>query len=238
MKVPSTEVQNNFGRFLNLACEGQDVIVTKNGKEVAKIVEYTDNKTIRESVSPYGKENWVTYKEFIDLTEYSKSRYELIDGEVFNLSSPNYFHQYTVTELIVTFYNWFKGKECRPLTAPFDITLTKTLNNINVVQPDIIVICDTDNLDDKGNYKGIPRLLVEVLSPLTHRHDMLKKLDLYMQTGVEEYWIANPIKREVYVYTFKDKDIIDYKVYVDDAIVASDIFDGLEIKLENIFIPQ
>ena len=30
----ATEMQNNFGRYLNLVMSGQEVIVTKNGKEV------------------------------------------------------------------------------------------------------------------------------------------------------------------------------------------------------------
>jgi len=59
--------------------------------------------------------------------------------------------------MVKSTYSWFKGKSCRPLTAPFDITLIKT-----------------------------------------RRNDMLKKLDLYMQTSVKEYWIADPAKKEVY----------------------------------------
>ena len=34
----ATEMQNNFGRYLNLVMSGQDVIVTKNGREVGRFV--------------------------------------------------------------------------------------------------------------------------------------------------------------------------------------------------------
>ena len=34
----ATEMQNNFGRYLNLVMSGQEVIVTKNGKEVGRFV--------------------------------------------------------------------------------------------------------------------------------------------------------------------------------------------------------
>ena len=34
----ATEMQNNFGRYLNLVMNGQEVIVTKNGKEVGRLV--------------------------------------------------------------------------------------------------------------------------------------------------------------------------------------------------------
>jgi len=34
----ATEVQNNFGRFLKMVQEGQEVIIIKNGSEVARLI--------------------------------------------------------------------------------------------------------------------------------------------------------------------------------------------------------
>lgn len=34
----ATEMQNNFGRYLNLIMDGNEVIVTKNGKEVGRFI--------------------------------------------------------------------------------------------------------------------------------------------------------------------------------------------------------
>lgn len=34
----ATEMKNNFGRYLDLVMKGEEVIVTKNGKEVARFV--------------------------------------------------------------------------------------------------------------------------------------------------------------------------------------------------------
>lgn len=34
----ATEMQNNFGRYLNLVMSGQEVIVTKNGREVGRLI--------------------------------------------------------------------------------------------------------------------------------------------------------------------------------------------------------
>jgi prevent-host-death family protein len=34
----ATEMQNNFGKYLNLVMEGKEVIVTKNGKEVGRFI--------------------------------------------------------------------------------------------------------------------------------------------------------------------------------------------------------
>ena len=34
----ATEMQNTFGRYLNLVMSGQEIIVTKNGKEVGRFI--------------------------------------------------------------------------------------------------------------------------------------------------------------------------------------------------------
>lgn len=34
----ATEMQNNFGRYLNIVMEGKEVIVTKNGREVGRFI--------------------------------------------------------------------------------------------------------------------------------------------------------------------------------------------------------
>ena len=34
----ATEMHNNFGRYLNLVMSGQEVIVTKNGREVGRFI--------------------------------------------------------------------------------------------------------------------------------------------------------------------------------------------------------
>lgn len=34
----ATEMQNNFGRYLNMVIAGNEVIVTKNGKEVGRFI--------------------------------------------------------------------------------------------------------------------------------------------------------------------------------------------------------
>ena len=237
MKVPSTEVQNNFGKYLKIASELEDVIITRKGYEVAKIVPCEERSIVAEEAANYiFNDRWkISYEEFLKMVENSDLRYEYIDGEVYLLASPVYSHQVSVDEIYGAFHNWFKGKKCRPLTSPFDVTLIKSKDNINVVQPDIIVICDTDKIDASGKYKGVPTLAVEVLSRSTRRKDMLKKIDLFMQTGVKEYWMVDPDKKEVFIYNFEHNDIADHETYLGDMIAKSKVFKGMDIKLADIF---
>ena len=238
MEITSTEAQNNFGRYLKLA-QFEDIVVTKNGKKTVVIRPYEKPvDSLSSAAEGAEKYDWATekisYEDFLKLSEESENRYEYIDGEVYLLASPSYDHQNIIMELSNSFYNWFKGKKCRPLTAPFDVTLTKE-GNQNVVQPDIIVICDTENINERRRYTGTPAMVAEVLSESTRQKDMMKKLDLYFCSGIQEYWIINPFRKEVYVYCFREEDIEEYRVYKETETAQSIIFEGLEIPLKEMF---
>lgn len=244
MKVNSTELQNNFGKYLMLATR-EDIIITRNGTEIAKLsalgntdAEYgVEPEIIKEKAEDYRYAvRKASYEEFLELSQNSDERYEYIDGEIYLLASPKTTHQRALTELLVIFYNWFQGKKCTPMVAPYDITLKHNPENINVVQPDVMVICDLEeNLDENDYYMGVPSLVVEILSEGTRSKDLIKKLDLYMSCGIREYWIINPLNREVTVYLFEDQDISNSITYHKSETVQSFIFPGLSAELDRIF---
>lgn len=36
--ISATQMQNNFGKYLNLVMSGQEIVITKNGHEVARFI--------------------------------------------------------------------------------------------------------------------------------------------------------------------------------------------------------
>ncbi len=76
-----------------------------------------------------------------------------------------------------------------------------------------------------------------MLSPSTRSKDMLKKLDLYKQCGVKEYWIVDPQNTQIYVYTLENNDISNSKAYRKgaDDYVKSDYFEGLQVSMNDMF---
>ncbi|MBP2240566.1 prevent-host-death family protein [Cytobacillus eiseniae] len=245
MIINSTELQNNFGKYLMLASQ-EDIIITRNGTEIAKLTSAkhasTANRSamaeqVREKAPEYSSDGKkATFEEFLQLHQESEERYEYIDGEIYLLASPRTAHQIALTELFVIFYHFFQGKECTPMIAPYDIELKKSPESFNIVQPDIMFICDLEEkLNEDDYYKGVPSLIVEVLSKSTRRKDMIKKLDLYMSCGVKEYWIVNPDNKEVTVYLFEDKNISNNATYKNNEAVQSFIFEGLSAEIRRIF---
>ena len=60
-----------------------------------------------------------------------------------------------------------------------------------------------DKLDDIG-CKGVPYLVMEILSPATQRHDRVTKFNLCLQAGVWEYWIVDPANKSVQVFVLDE----------------------------------
>ncbi len=238
MEVTSTEVQNNFGTYLKLA-QVEEVFITRNGKRIAVLRYWEEPRAEKlkaaEGAAAYGSDRpRMTVEEFHKLAEASDARYEYIDGEVYLLASPTWEHQRIVCELLSMFHEWSRGKKCKPVTAPFDITLFNE-DEENIVQPDIVVVCDPENVNDRGRYTGVPSLVVEVLSESTRSKDMFKKMHVYMAGGVSEYWLVNPANREVYIYRFAGGEIAGYRVFKGAETAASEVLEKLEIPLEQVF---
>ncbi|HEX3047998.1 MAG TPA: type II toxin-antitoxin system prevent-host-death family antitoxin [Bacillota bacterium] len=244
MIVNSTELQNNFGKYLMLAAQ-EDIIITRNGLEIARLSAIRGagsghNMAVAEVAEQYTYDGYggrkASYDEFLKLTQDTEERYEYIDGEIYYLASPKTAHQIALTEIFGVFYTWFQGKKCTPLVAPYDITLRRTPEKINVVQPDMVVICDLEErLDENDYYQGVPALVVEILSEGTRSKDMVKKLDLYMSCGVREYWIVSPNNKEVSVFLFEDNKIKSNITYRKSESAQSYVFAGLSVELGRIF---
>lgn len=241
MRVTTTDLQNAFGKYLSLV-EKEDIIILKNGKGVAKLVRYTEPEyfLVHEEAKAYKTTRKVSYEEYMSLINSSEQRYELIDGEIYLMASPSFGHQVIVNEIAGRFYNYFKGKNCRSVTAPLDIRLfgyaTKFEEDPNVVQPDVVVICDEEKINEENKYVGIPTLIVEVLSPSTRGKDMAIKLNLYMKSGISEYWVVDLENKMVIQYSFsQERDIESMNSFKKGDVIKSIVFEGLEIPLGDIF---
>ncbi|MBF0551925.1 MAG: Uma2 family endonuclease, partial [Deltaproteobacteria bacterium] len=87
-----------------------------------------------------------------------------------------------------------ENKQCEVYVAPFDVRLPLTDENdrdvINVVQPDLLVVCDPARLDERG-CRGAPDFVIEIVSPSSIDRDQIDKAALYERAGVKEYWVIN-----------------------------------------------
>jgi Uma2 family endonuclease len=116
---------------------------------------------------------------------------EVIENQLFMAPSPTPDHQDATGNLFIEISLFVrKNKLGRVFFSPIDLYLDE---HSNVVQPDILFIANGNPLIiDKRGLKGVPDLIIEVLSPGNKKYDSVKKKKLYEKFGVKEYWLVDP----------------------------------------------
>jgi Uma2 family endonuclease len=178
----------------------------------------------------------MSVEEYFQIRENSDTLLEYIDGVVYMSPSPSTKHQRVTNILETKFRAFLEGKPCELFHAPYDIELkSQQMEGTKIVIPDISIICDKDGFTD-ARYVGIPSLIIEILSPSNQSHDLITKLNLYMNYGVKEYWIVNPMLNSVTVYTLNDENMYEqHDIQIDSGEVTSKLFDGFQVELADIF---
>ncbi len=174
-----------------------------------------------------------TYEDYLKFPE--DEIVEIIDGRISAMSpAPSRIHQEILMELSAEIRNYIKSNNgsCKVYPAPFDVVLVDENQDAkeskNIVQPDISVICDKSKLTDNG-CTGSPDMIVEIISQYNPRNDYIKKLNLYEQFRVKEYWIVNPMKKNILVYILTENGYGMPDMYTFNDIVKVNIYDNLEI---------
>jgi len=125
-----------------------------------------------------------------------------------------------------------KGKTCK-VFLPIDVRLNADTLDDTVVQPDLIIICDRSILTDVS-CKGVPDMVVEILSPSTANHDKTLKLKTYLRADIREYWIIDPKEKILAVHILKDGNYIT-NAYTSEENVPVHVLEGCIINLSEVF---
>ena len=176
-----------------------------------------------------------TYADYAEWELEEGERYELLDGVPHMMAVPSIRHQSASVELVYQLRHFLKSKHCELFHAPFDVCLFGLGDqDRNVVQPDILVVCDKKKLEDGKRCNDAPELVIEILSPSTMYHDLFRKLGKYLQAGVREIWMVDPVMKKVYVHLLENnKD--DSKEYSKTDIVPVTVLEGCMINLNDVF---
>ena len=77
-------------------------------------------------------------------------------------------------------------------------------------------------------------MIVEILSPSSSSHDMIRKYSLYMNAGVREYWIVDPELQTVVTYILENGRY-GRKGYEKLEIVPISVLEG-SVDLAEVFL--
>lgn len=179
-------------------------------------------------------ETLYTYDDYLKLND--NNRYELIEGVLFLVPSPNATHQRITGKLYRILAEFAENNnKGEVFIAPFDVVLDEPSKK-NTLQPDILFISnDHIGIIEEHRINGAPDLIVEVLSSSTSKMDRGKKSKLYLKHGVKEYWLVNPADQLVEVFIPGEHDWNRTGVYDETETLKSILLNGLQIKLRDVF---
>jgi len=175
-----------------------------------------------------------------------EERVELFKGNVHLMGvNPGTNHQQVLGNIACELGNFLEGKETEVLTAPLDVRLVdksiKDEDITTIVQPDIIVFCDKNTLDDRGGI-GSPSIVVEILLHGKNDKEIKLKFDLYEEFGIKEYWIVRLDEQSLTQYILNEKgkyvgkrpltagDIVTTELIPDFRLAMTDVFHKFELK--------
>lgn len=155
---------------------------------------------------------------------------ELIDGTLFHMELPDRIHQEICFSLSRKIADYIDSHSAagKVYPAPFAVFLNG--DSTTYVEPDISVICDKEKLIAEG-CNGAPDWIVEVVSSTSQRMDYFVKLFRYRIAGVREYWIVNPMKQTVQVYSFHAEG--NSMQFSFDDMIKAGIYDNLFIRISD-----
>jgi len=183
------------------------------------------SQTIRKSPTK------LTYDEYVLFPDDGK-RHEIIDGRHYMNAAPNPRHQAVSRHIQFQLYEQIElTKLGEVINSPIDLQLSLW----DVVQPDIVVVLASNRIITTTKIKGVPDLVIEILSPSNRKHDLELKKQLYEQFSVPEYWIVDPENQTIQRYRLGENGtFIDPEVFT-DSITFDSIPGGAVVDLKRVW---
>jgi Uma2 family endonuclease len=157
-------------------------------------------------------------------------RHEIIDGEHYVNPAPSTYHQ-TVSKRLQ--YQLYTQIELRGLGILFDAPVDVQLSDHDIVQPDLVIILNPKKtIITPTKIKGIPDLIIEIISPSSVDNDRKLKKIRYEKTGVPEYWVVDPAEHSLEQWVLQDAQ---YRLQPASDDVRPSVIDGIIVRLSEVW---
>ncbi len=124
-------------------------------------------------------------------------RYEILYGELLVTPMPSTGHQGVAHRLTLAFGNWARTQTGWTVLGPGGVHMSET----TWLEPDLAVYPTPQYANLHWREMPPPLLVIEVLSPSTHKRDRHRKRPAYLAFGVGEVWIVDQHARTIERWT-------------------------------------
>jgi len=164
------------------------------------------------------------------------NHYELLDGRIVMTPPAGWTHSDVATQLVRALSDHVVRHS---LGKVFESSAGYELPSGDTLEPDVSFVSTArfaTRLPRTPNQflRMAPNLVVEILSPSTARRDQTEKKDIYARNGVDEYWIVDPTKRIVTVFSLVRRRYATGRAFKAGRI-RSRVLPGLDLAVEHVF---
>ncbi len=172
-----------------------------------------------------------TATDYMNLPEGSP--FQLIEGELVYMGTPSLKHQEIAGKLHLYIGMYLLDN---PIGKVYFAPLSVKFDDDNVVEPDILFVSIKKQsiLTEKG-IEGSPEFIVEILSKGNVKNDRERKMKMYGNFGVDEYWVINPMLETVDVYYNRLSIMVKQQTAKQGDTIKSKVIQGFELEVSKIF---
>jgi Uma2 family endonuclease len=181
----------------------------------------------------------MTLKEFLTYDDGTNTRYELVDGVLVEMSLGTTKHGGVIRRISkrIERISEDEGTGWIAVQGLVGIETDVPGKTDHVRIPDITVMSEAqwDMMEQRPGSSTIflnepaPIVVVEVLSPSTKSTDLKEKRSEYADRKIPEYWIINPISKEITVLRLENGAYIEVGIFRGDDAIVSPTFPELNL---------
>lgn len=139
--------------------------------------------------------HFITPERYLEFERESTHKHEYLWGQMIVRGSGDTCHSLVSTNTLASLGSRLRGSGCQVFNN--DLRVSVRWDGL-ITYPDVFVVCGEPEYADTKRDTVTPRLVVEVLSPSTERHDRGEKLGLYKSCeSVSEYLLIDPNPVEI-----------------------------------------
>lgn len=160
--------------------------------------------------------------------------YEIIDGVLYMTTAPSTFHQWITLSLVQ--YLAVPAK-VQGLGYAFSAPVGLLIPGCDPVQPDFVFVRQANAAIIRDRrIRGVPDLILEILSPGNVVYDTQVKLVAYAMAGVPEYAIVDPRSRSLDHFRLHSPGRYDGpQTYAEGASLSFACLPGIALRIGDLF---
>jgi Uma2 family endonuclease len=167
------------------------------------------------------------------LPENAGKTFELIDGDLYEVPTPNAIHNFIVSQILYALMNFVFPRQ---LGFVLGDQTAYSLPNGDELIPDASFVSFQRQPSLPERFSIAPDIAVEVISPSNRERDVTAKVESYLEPGTVLVWLFYPISRVVEVWRRAEDGAPKFRKLTEDSLLdGEDVLPGFSLAVRDVF---